>query len=198
MGWAPDYITPAQLAAYLRILDMDDDLELGVAVTAASRAIDDHCNRQFGLVAAPEARQYQAWYDYTRATWVVDVDDFQTETGLAVSIGGTLTTAFTKEPINAAIEGKPWYRLRFDYAAAVVPVTPTYLVDATARWGWTTTPGAVPLAARLQASRFHARRDSPFGIAGSPDLGNELRLLQKLDADVAVLLRGLGRPRRVG
>jgi hypothetical protein len=46
----------------------------------------------------------------------------------------------------------------------------------------------VEQATLLQASRFHARRFSPYGVAGSPELGSELRLLAKLDADVELAL----------
>ena len=44
----------------MHITDTDDDVQIALAVTAASRAIDRRTNRQFGLVAAPEARYYTA------------------------------------------------------------------------------------------------------------------------------------------
>lgn len=50
-------------------------------------------------------------------------------------------------------------------------------------------PEPVKLAAMIQASRLSKRRDSPFGVAGSPEFGSELRLLSKLDPDVETLLR---------
>jgi len=43
-------------------------------------------------------------------------------------------------------------------------------------------------ACLLQSSRIAARRDSPFGVAGSPETGSELRLLDRVDPDVAVTL----------
>lgn len=49
-------------------------------------------------------------------------------------------------------------------------------------------PPTITAACLLQASRFWKRRDAPFGIAGSPVLGNEMRLLAKLDPDVEVML----------
>jgi len=55
-------------------------------------------------------------------------------------------------------------------------------------WGWSAVPVPVKEATYLQASRFHSRRDSPYGIAGSPDQGSELRLLSRVDPDVAVSL----------
>jgi len=198
MAWAPDYITATQLKSYARITDAADDAEIGFAITAASRAVDQHCNRQFGLVAA-EARLYTAWYHYERCRWVVDVDDFQSVVGLVVTIGGVATTTFTKEPRNAAAKGKPWERIVFDLAPSATPsYVDNYEVSVVAPWGWTTQPVPVTQASLLQASRFLSRRDSPYGIAGSPEQGSELRLLSRVDPDVGVSLRGLVRPRAVG
>jgi hypothetical protein len=53
-------------------------------------------------------------------------------------------------------------------------------------------------AAKLQCARWNFRRDAPAGVAGSPDQGSEIRLLSRLDPDVAVSLAGLSRPRRAG
>lgn len=49
-------------------------------------------------------------------------------------------------------------------------------------------PDTVKLATMIQASRLYHRRNSPFGIAGSVEMGSELRLFNKVDPDVAVLL----------
>ena len=200
MAWAPNYLTLAALKAYLRIGDAADDADLDVAISAASRAIDDHTNRQFGLLAAAEAWSFTAWPDLDRGRWVVDVDDFQTVTGLVVEVPTVgVTTAFTKEPLNAAAKGRPWTRIVFDADASVTPVaTNLFAVTVTAKWGWTTVPVAVEQAARLQASRLFSRRQSPYGIAGSPDQGSEMRLLSRVDPDVAVSLRSYVKPRAVG
>ena len=194
MAWAPDYITAEELAAYMRITHDSDDVELAFAVSGASRAIDYHCNRQFGILAAPAERTYEAWFDCGRGLWVVDTDDYFGAL-TAVTIGGVATTAYTREPLNAASVGMPYTSLTIDRAASVVPVTPLYLVAATVAWGWTAVPDAVKLASRLQGSRFHSRRDSPFGVTGSPDQGGELRLLARVDPDVGVSLRDFVRPR---
>jgi hypothetical protein len=117
---------------------------------------------------------------------MVEVDDLQTTTGLVVEIDGTATTDYTLEPRNAVAKGKAWTRIVFG-----TTLSPTGAVDeiaATASWGWAAVPSAVKLATRLQASRFGVRRDSPYGIAGSPQTGSELRLLARLDPDVAVSL----------
>lgn len=59
-------------------------------------------------------------------------------------------------------------------------------------------PASVKLATMIQGSRWAKRRDSPFGIAGSPEMGNEMRLLARIDPDVAVLLGGHGEMSRAG
>jgi hypothetical protein len=61
-------------------------------------------------------------------------------------------------------------------------------VQVTATWGWTAVPATIKKATLLQASRFYKRRDAPFGVAGSPDMGSEMRLLAKVDPDVEVML----------
>lgn len=196
--WAPDYITTAELKAALRIDDNADDAELAAYITAASRSIDQHCNRQFGVVAAPEQRWYTARPNFRRGLWVVDVDDLMSTIGLTVLVDTTAVTKYTLEPRNAAAEGKPWTRLVFATDAEKQPDGSAGQVAATAPWGWTAFPVAVKQAAKLQGSRFAARRDSPYGIAGSPSQGSELRLLARVDPDVAVSLAGLVRPRKVG
>jgi hypothetical protein len=55
-------------------------------------------------------------------------------------------------------------------------------------FGWNSVPPEVNSACIIQASRIFNRRQSPFGIAGSPDIGT-VRLLSRLDADVEALLR---------
>jgi uncharacterized phiE125 gp8 family phage protein len=200
MAWAPDYITAAELKAFLRIDDTADDVQLGVAITAASRAVDSHCNRQFGVVAAAAEFKYTAWANTERGVWVIDVDDLMTTTNLAIEVDGTALAVdeYTLEPVNAAAKGRPWTCLTVADDSATQPTGVAHEVAVTALWGWTTVPTAVKQATYLQASRFFARRQSPYGIAGSPDQGSELRLLSRVDPDVAVSLTDYRRPRAVG
>lgn len=198
MAWAPDYVTTAELASYLRIDDAVDDVQLALAISGASRAIDHDTNRQFGLVAAAEARTYTARPDYERGYWVADVDDYQTATGLLASVDGTSVATFAKEPVNAPQKGRPWTRVAFTSDSEAQPSEAPHEVAVTARWGWTAVPDTIKQATLLQASRVFTRRNAPFGVAGSPDQGSEMRLLAKVDPDVAVLLRDYRRIRAVG
>lgn len=189
MPWAPDYVTSAELKAYLRIGDEVDDSQIALAVTAASRAVDRHTNRQFGQVSPAEARLYTARYDCSRAKWVIQIDDLQDATGLTVTTSAGAIALFSKQPVNAAVTGKVWTRLVVDDAAVVKPKGTENEVTVTAKWGWATVPVPVKEATLLQASRLFKRRDAPFGVAGSPEAGSEMRLLARVDPDVSVTLR---------
>ncbi|MGC4942138.1 phage gp6-like head-tail connector protein [Kribbella sp. DT2] len=181
--WAPDYVTEEDLKAYLRISDSVDDMQIAWAIPAASRAVDQHCNRQFGLVDIPEARTYTASWDRGRGRYVVAIDDLMTVTGLSIT-GDAAVTDYSLQPSNADVKGKPWTSLILNEGGTRTEDG----ISITARWGWTDVPLAVQQATLLQASRFFARRDAAFGVAGSPDIGSEMRLLAKVDPDVAVVL----------
>lgn len=196
MTWAPDYLEVEELANYLSITDDADDDELAVAIGGASRSIDAHCNRQFGKVDAPEERRYPVYRRGGR--WVADIDDLMSTTGLAIASTSGAVTGHELEPFNAAQRGRPWTRLVLTRDATNQPTDGDPWLDITAPWGWSAFPSGVTLACRLQASRFHKRRVSPFGVAGSPGEGSEIRLLARLDPDVAVSLRAFRRPRKVG
>jgi hypothetical protein len=199
MAWRPDYITLDQLKDYKTIDDDVDDAELQTAISAASRAIDKATNRQFGKVDAPIARVYRAWFNCDRGRWVVSIDDLQSTSGLVVTIGGTVVTKYTLEPRNAVADGLAWTSLVLGLDAEAMPSSgDEYEVTAAAPWGWAAVPDAVVEACYIQSHRFANRRDSPYGVAGSPQQGSELRLLARLDPDVKVSLGLYVRPRAVG
>lgn len=194
----PDYATLAEMRHYVRITnanDTTDDAELGFAISAASRAIDRATRRQFGDAGVASARRYSALYVEDEGLWRVYVDDFMTQTGFGVMTDldddGTYETAVTStyyrlRPIDADAVGWPWTHL--DFTDTALFGEKPHGVQVTARWGWTAVPTTIKQACLLQAERFFKRRDAPYGIAGSPELGSELRLLAKVDPDVEVML----------
>jgi uncharacterized phiE125 gp8 family phage protein len=194
MAWAPDYVTSAELKAFLRISHTDDDAQVALAITAASRAVDTHAGRQFGVVASAEERFYTGRWDRRRRRWVVDLDDLMSVTGFDAQVqdaDGTDLGAiddYVLEPRNAAAKGRPWTSLTVRPDSTYKPTGLTDEIAVTALWGWSSVPTAVKEATLLQASRIFHRRTSPFGIAGSPDDGSEMRLLARVDPDVAVTL----------
>jgi len=188
MAWQPDYVSGADFKTAVGISDTADDLTIGFARTAASRAIDHFTGRQFGVLSAPALRLYTS-----PPSGVVEIDDLMTATGLAVVVDGTTLvkdTDYQLRPLNAAADGRPWTSLAF---LVTVPSTEVGAIEITATWGWTAVPGVVSQAALIQAMRLFKRKDSPFGIAGSPELGSEMRLLSKLDPDVEMMLGSVRR-----
>lgn len=162
-----DYTTVEALQDYLRIPDNADNVVLGLAITTASRAIDRALNRTFDpqLVTA-EARVFESSGNR------VEIDDLFTDSDLVVD--------GVSDYYLAPRKGGPW--------TAVIGSSLPELVTVTAKFGWPEIPDAIKQATLLQASRLVARRDSPYGVAGSPDAGSEVRLLARVDPDVEVAI----------
>ncbi|MBU6346284.1 MAG: phage gp6-like head-tail connector protein [Cyanobacteria bacterium REEB494] len=186
------YCTLAEIKASLNITDSVDDTALESAVTAASRMIDDYTERFFyvnGSVGSPVTRYYTALDPYT-----INIDDITTVSEVATDDNfdrtfGTVwsTTDYMVEPINNPIKSWPYNRV-LAIGSYIFPYQLPQSVRVKGVWGFSAVPAEVNMAALIQSSRIFGRRQSPFGIAGSPDLGT-VRLFSRLDADVEVLLR---------
>lgn len=188
MVWAPDYITRDDLKNYLRIplADTADDDFIDVCRSSASRCIDTESRRQFGQVAAAESREYEygeMWLEPPRYRQYMffRVDDFQDLTGLVIMRESVDVTADAKfYPLNAIQEGKPHTEIRLPYGDCEIEVT--------ALWGWSAVPQGIENATRILAGRFFTRRDAPFGVLGSPEVGNQFRIPAN-DGDVRVAIK---------
>jgi hypothetical protein len=188
VAWAPDYAEHELVKKYMDADDTIGDIDLFVSMwtTAVSRNVDDFCGRQFGRVDALEPRYYTPVWDREEGAWYATIDDVQDLTDLTVSGEDDVeitAAGYTLLPRNAAARGRPYERLRYTGAA------PGEL-EVWAWWGWTAVPPSVPTGLLLQAARLNKRRDSPFGIAGSPSAqgAGEVRLLAQLDPDFRTAL----------
>lgn len=197
------YATLAELRDWVGIpvADTADDAKLTLALAAAEVEIDAYCGRSFTLDATVVARTYAPLAD-----GLVDVDPIGTLTGLVVETDdnddGTYETAwavgtdFRAEPTNAAAQAVPWTRL-VATGSKVFPTHNRYFpgVRVTAKYGW---PAAVPApvkqATLIQAAFLWGRKDARFGVAGSPEFGNELRVESALDRTAQALLGPYRRP----
>jgi hypothetical protein len=189
------YATLDELRAFVGIPadDPGDDAPLQVALDAAAEQIDSWTQRTFTIDATVVERVF-----VPGAADVLDIDPTVADlTGLVVATDDdydgvyetewTAGTDYIPYPYGT---GQPWTRI-FAIGTRRFPMRahrPT--VSVTAKFGW---PGDVPAAVKeanlIQASRLFVRRNAPFGIAGSPELGSEIRLLARLDPDVEALLR---------
>jgi hypothetical protein len=186
------YCTLSDLKTSLAIEDITDDTALEAAILTASRMIDDYTGRFFykdGTNAAPVVRYYTAQDWYT-----CNVDDFVSLTQIATddNFDQLYTTIWQSddymvEPVNNPRRGWPLSRL-LAIDSYIFPYNLPQSVKVTAVWGWPSIPAEIQMAAKLQASRLFIRRQSPFGIAGTPDLGT-VRLSSRLDPDVEALIR---------
>ena len=191
------------------------DFIYDTAIETASRAVDTACFRQFGNTGSDQVtRLYTPYVDIGRQRIVCDIDDLMDVAGLLVESNQSgdaatwqVVSNYRLYPLNAAADGRPftqvvfprgwaWGAYAYDmlpFAEGSVRVTTGSTAPCTTGWGWTAFPESAVYAALLQASRLVKRGDAPFGIAGSPAEGNPLRLLARLDPDVAVLVESLKR-----
>lgn len=186
------YCTLSDLKSSLGIEDIQDDTSLEAAIMAASRMVDDYTGRFFykdGTTGAPVTRFYTA-----QDWWTTNVDDiiYISEIATDDNFDQLYTTVWTTsdymvEPVNNPRRGWPWTRL-LAIGAYIFPYNLPQSVRVRGVWGWSAVPQEVQMATKLQAARLFVRRQSPFGIAGSPDIGT-VRLGSRLDPDVEVLLR---------
>ncbi|HEY9413785.1 MAG TPA: hypothetical protein VIQ30_03420 [Pseudonocardia sp.] len=197
MVWKPDYVVVDGAGGLRDYVTRDgvadvDDVYLTIAAGAASRAIDRHTGRQFGNVDAAQDRCYTARWDRRRGVYRCDIDDLYDATGLAVAVDSGPVDAFDLEPANALADGMVYEQLVIRPESTHRPTgrTEHEVTVTSSKWGWPAFPVPVVQATLLQASRLVWRRDAPAGVAGSPDQGSEIRLLARLDPDVAVTLGG--------
>lgn len=174
-----------------------DDVVMQRCLDSSVVVVNEHCGalRRFDLAGAPAEWHLEPWGRSERdGWWCADIPDLMTTVGLTVVVGGVTvsTDAYRLTPRNAAGRGRPWLGIEVD-------ATGCEDIAVTGRWGWTVTPPNVQQARLQQAQRFYQRRDSPFGIAGSPDQGgSEMRFVSRfVDPDVTVQLRGYVRARAV-
>lgn len=190
---ANEYGSTAQLKAWLGIEDAADDAVLSISLEAASRQIDEVVGRRF--YAATEARQFSPL-----AADRIFVDDLTSVTTLKTDADadGTYettwaTTDYVLEPTNAADLGRPYTSVRVaTYGTYGFPVWPSS-VEITGTWGYpVAVPAPIVQATLIQAARLFRRKDAPFGVAGSGDLG-EVRLIPGgdlgLDRDAEALVK---------
>lgn len=201
MALRPDYCTLAELKAHLRITDTADDTALAVCITSASRAIDQYCYRPFGITGSAIQRLFTWHGQRIDGAMALCIDDLMTTVGLVVTadtVGDftysttlVLNTDFDLYPYNAIADAIPFTHLIRRETSVLswpAPASSVRAFSVTANWGWATVPSSVEIATLIQAARYFVRRDSPYGISGSPDLGSEVRLLAQLDPDVQSLL----------
>tara|TARA_R110000868_G_scaffold76132_1_gene219211 strand:- start:802 stop:1410 length:609 start_codon:yes stop_codon:yes gene_type:complete len=186
------YCTLAEMKTALQLTDNNDDTSLEVAVAAASRMIDDYTGRFFyqsGTSPTPAIRYYTPQDAWTLATDdIVSISEIASDDNFNRTYGTIWASDdYMVEPVNNPARGWPVSRV-LAVGAYIFPFSLPQSVRIKGIFGFSAVPPEINIATQLQASRLFVRRQSPFGIAGSAELGT-VRLAAKLDADVEALLR---------
>lgn len=195
MTWAPDYVDAGELSEFVRV--NADNPYVGTYGTAAARAIDNFTNRQFGKLDAAATLTYEGYRaaQLPDGRWLVTIDDLQDLTGVTVTVDGTAVAAgvdgYRLWPRNAVTLGGV-------YTGITLAARPCGDVDVFGPFGWNEIPANVTAATWLQVNRWNIRQESPYGTAGSPSEGTEVRLSARLDPDVRVMLGPYVRARMPG
>lgn len=185
------YTTGSAVKTALGIIDATSDSELELVIESVSRLIDDYCGRFFYQSAASTAF-------YTAQDYLVQpIDDFASVSSIATDgdANGTYSTSWTINtdcalaPFNAATTGRPFTEIiALTEGANTFPVQIVKAVRVVGTRGWPSVPVTIQQATITTVSRLFNRRNTPFGIASAPEIG-QMRLLARLDPDVEQLLR---------
>jgi hypothetical protein len=187
------YATLAQLKTSTGISDSFDDDTLELAIEAASREIDQACERVFYPTTATRI--------YTpRDSFTVEIDDLESLTSLKTSSSADGVFGVTwgpndyqLEPLNKITGGitTPYTLIRavgdFTFPRnGFVMNAEEATVQVTGVFGFNTTPVAIKQATILLASRLFKRNDSPLGVAGFGDMG--VMRVSRFDPDIEALI----------
>ena len=178
------YCTLADVKAALRIQDTD-------SINAASRMIDQYCNRFFYSGSAGEVRYFKANDGFT--CWIDDaqsISEVKTSATDPVIYDTTWTVDDYQLLPNNRLSNGAYYPITSIIATdnlLFAVWADIALVRVTGQWGWESVPDSIKFATIIQASRLFKRLESPLGVAGVSDIGI-MRVGSNIDGDVAQLI----------
>jgi hypothetical protein len=195
VAFAP-YATRPELKAWVGLTDEVDAPVLDRVLEAASRWIDEYCDRHFwqdGTVGTPVARTFVSCDPGCRC---IDIDDLVSVTTLKTDDAGDGTfettwsaSDFQLQPVNRPT-GQPFTQVEavgsLTFPARTALGSRANRVEITGVWGWGAVPAPVHQACLIEAARELKRRFSPEGVIGFGDLGG-IRVVP-IDHDVKRLL----------
>lgn len=176
------YATVEALKSRLGVEDTVDDYELHAACFAASRAVEQHCQRTFWRTASDTVRTFEAETDYrvrlSRFSDLVSLTTLATDQ----SGDGTFETTWDASdyqllPLNptAAPEIRPYNEIhaigsrRFPRKLSCSGRIDR--VQITGVFGWPSVPPSIKQAALILAQETFRAKDSVGGVAGFGEFG---------------------------
>lgn len=180
MPIGPEYVTIEEMKQTLTLQSVPHaDLDLKLAITAASKAIDLETGRYFSPSATATPKLYNPSsriYLYT--------DDFYDSATVVVSWSGAARTAGSDFLFHPS-SGPPWdalhaYKIRWPMDMQSVSVT--------AKWGWPEVPAGIREATKILVARLFRRpREAAFGVTGF-GIDSDAVYVTRTDPDVGMLL----------
>jgi hypothetical protein len=173
----------------IALTDTDDDELLSLAIGAACEVVNNYCGRRFNLESA--TRYYAAEYED-----VLYIPDLVSVTTLKTDEGGDgtfertwQTTDFLLYPYGSLEVDRPYGKITRAPDGDYLFPTGARLVQIVGTFGFSEVPEAVRWATLQQAIRFYKRKDAPFGVTGSAEMG-QLLVIPTLEPDVRMALAG--------
>jgi hypothetical protein len=179
------YATVESLKAHLGITDTVNDFELHQACMAASRSLEQYCQRVF-YRSGSVARKFIASDSYCLKFSDTDtfIGDLVSLSALKTDDGGdgTFETTWTSTdyelgPVNAAAgpEARPYTTLEaigsYTFPIPYGRGASRYRVEVTGVWGWPSVPFGIKQAALLLAKETFKSKDTVGGVAGFGEFG---------------------------
>lgn len=183
MALGDSYATLAELRSRFDITDASNttqDTKFTEALSAASRGIEQMCQRQFNDAGSASARLF-----YPDSSYCTKVHDFSTTSGLIIATDAGNDGAFELtwdaadyqlEPLNGIVDqqsGWPYWTIRAVAAKSFPCPYPNTRapLQVTARWGWTAVPAPVKEATLILAEEIYSLKNTPFGVGGYGQFG---------------------------
>ena len=187
------YCTLDDAKRVMGIEDADDNYRIEALITAVSRLIDRHTRRRFWTTAVDEIRYYTPMsYASVLTDDIISIASIATDPDGSGSFATAwASTDYQLSPYNASADGVPYTEIQIKRSGAQtfpciersVKVTGKFGVVSTSPW-----QEIVREACLLQTHKWFKRKDSPFGVAGSSEMGQLTMLKSKLDPDVELAL----------
>lgn len=190
-----EYATSAELKSTLELTgETFADADVALALTAASRGIDNLTGRRFYADAdANKVRHYSP-----SDKKLLLIDDLVTLTTLLTDPGGdgtfedtwALNTDFVLEPLNASTDSQPWTMIsKHPSGKFSFPTSYPRSVKLTGKFGWPAVPEAIKEATLILASKLMRRaREAPFGVIPGSIEGSGATRIGRADPDVMFLV----------
>lgn len=189
-----EYVTLVEFKARFYpagLVDTTDDAVIDAVREGVSRWIDTSTGRRF--YAATQTRYFTGEFGD-----LLFVDDLLSVTTLKTDDDGDrvyettwATTDYDLEPFNATLESQvqPYTRIRITPNGNNSFPTTRKGVELAGSWGYSSAiPPLIREACLLQSIRIFKRKDAPFGVIGSAEMG-QLMVIPKLDPDIELMLR---------